>query len=129
MKPTLEQLKAAKEVYQTELSKLHNIISREEALPRVKKLVGKYFKYKNSYGTHERWWMYTHIKESTSDLDLIIDTVQADRRGKIEFVFDRLDNHYVYDSTNYIEIPKKEYITAKRFLMKQLNKHFKQESK
>lgn len=129
MKPTLEQLKKAKDTYQEELSKLSRIITHQEVYPKVAALVGKYYKYHNSYGMRDKWWLYIHIKAKTKDLDLVSDTFHADTRGKIEFNFNKFDTHYTFESTSYIEITKREYLRAKKALMKGLQKHYEWENK
>lgn len=43
------------------ISKTESKIHKIEIEPKIKKLIGKCFKYRNSYGQGEDWWMYIKV--------------------------------------------------------------------
>jgi hypothetical protein len=90
---------ARDELYELELKE------KEE---RNSKILGRYFKYLNSYGgIDNKWWMYYYYKSLDSCRDFIADTFQIDNSEKIEI---DLNSSQYYYPESMIEITKEEYI-------------------
>jgi len=83
-------------------------IETNKILPELKKKYeGKYFKFKNSYGsdTEESWFIYQRV-EKVNDADIChITSIQDDKKGRIEFEIDK------YYHVNMLQVP----ITKKEF--------------
>jgi len=91
----------------------------ENALPELRKMIGKCFKYLNSYGSSlPQWWLYTKII-SIDEKNLSFICVQFQRTSleKVEIELRRSFNwggKHHFDGNNYIEIPASEYNRAKK---------------
>lgn len=56
MKPTQEQIDAAHAVLAAVSDQKH-----AERVEELRQFVGKFFKYRNSYGSGEKWWLYVAV--------------------------------------------------------------------
>jgi hypothetical protein len=68
-------------------------------------LLGKSFKYHNSYGDGEKWWFYITVTSVTSDGSLKAFSFQTDCHGKIEI---RRDTYFLQHS--HIPITRREFM-------------------
>jgi hypothetical protein len=88
---------------------LHAIDEREiakEALP----FVGKFFKYRNSYGTGKKWWLYLKV---LSYNERNFNTLQFQLMGDGKIEIENRDwthaNSLIRGDSGYIEIEAKEF--------------------
>jgi len=123
MKPDINKLKETLQTFDNERRRLSQLIYDLEDVPRIKNLVGKYFKYKNNYNSQEYWWVYYHVKEFKNNV-LFSDYFELDTRSKIEFGTNRESYSMSFFNPNYTEISKKEYETALKKLVKYVNQRF-----
>jgi hypothetical protein len=124
MKPNVDKLKKVLYEFDNERRKLQDLIYELEDVPKMKSLVGKYFKYKNAYNNTENWWLYYYVKKY-KDRKIIVDHFQEDTRTKVEFEYDDEMYGFSFSSPSYIEITKEEYETAAQELLSKLQKKFK----
>lgn len=129
MKDVIENLKKLAEEYRNQLGEINHKISKLEDEPRAKALVGKYFKYSNSYGNGTRWWLYIRIA-GVRKIEVIVDSFQEDPYGKIEIVYDKPDyiGHY-YNDPNWVNISENEYNKRYKKLVDKLAKQIKRGKK
>lgn len=83
-------------------------------LPKLKKkYLGKYFKFRNSYGSdREGWWLYLFVKSIDATYHGRGCSFQTDIHGKSEF---ELDAYISFG--NLIEITDEEYTKALRLFL------------
>lgn len=119
LKKLKEKAEKARVAYQNEQEKYDNKI----ALPNLRKMVGKCFKYHNSYGGNlPRWFLYSKVI-SIDEKTLTFTCIEF-QRTSLERVEVELTRKYNYrgenffDGTNYIKISSSEYNRAKRSLLK-----------
>lgn len=88
---------------------LHAIEEREIA-KEATSFVGKFFKYRNSFGTGEKWWLYLKVL-SYSERHFTTLQFQLQSDGKIEI--ERRDwmhaNSLIRSDSGHIEIEAKEF--------------------
>lgn len=88
-----------------------NILERQKKEEENSKLVGKYFKYRNSYSCPEsdkdRWWIYRHVI-SMNDNELSGVTFGTDMYGKVEIERGAIPSYL----TGWTEIEEAEYLEA-----------------
>lgn len=104
-----------KEQIEKEMAKLRNklwAIEKKEADEENKKLVGKYFKYRNCYSCPEKpsdyWYLYKRVI-GLGKTGLITEEFQIDKDGKCSACFNKGSYSYM---TGYTEISRSEYLKA-----------------
>ena len=104
-----KQIEALNNVLNPLLEESREIESNEQREIN-KKLIGKCFKYENSYGFGDKWWLYTYIigvSESSDTLTVL--TVQDDKGGVVEIKKEtRMASSY-YKGNSEIPITFKEF--------------------
>lgn len=84
----IKQLEAQEKKQLKELIATRRTISQlknAKTLPLLKKKYeGKYFKYRNSYGSDEEWWLYTYCIEVLANSSFKVISFQKTSLGKIE---------------------------------------------
>jgi len=113
----IAELEEREREIRTELYRLRGIETQE----RNRSLVGRCFKYRNSYSCPEKpsdyWWMYTKVMK-LKGANIICWQFQTDRDGKIEIEFARsYYNHMVGDQ---VEISESEFNKAWRSIQKKI---------
>lgn len=79
-------------------------------IPKMKKLIGKCFKYRNSYGGDSQdWWLYIYVR-GVKGTDFITDQFQTCSDGRIEIELNKRTANVIVESGRYIET--KEYEKA-----------------
>lgn len=108
---TKEQLERAIAPLKEQLDRLRDAERRAES----KKLVGRYFKYRNCYSCPEKesdyWWLYVKVTGADASFQF-----QTDRYGRVEIEPD----HYFNYSGQYVEITAKEFNAAWGALLKRV---------
>jgi len=105
------RLARQQEIANREQRKLNDLRHEKEELiekPKREKMVGKCYKYLNSYGgDRERWWLYTKVVglDGTMLKTLQFQTTTLYDSGKAEI---EEETHFS-DMTGYIEITKDEW--------------------
>jgi hypothetical protein len=120
----LAQLKEKRQRLDVKIDNLEYQEKVEICVPRLKKQVGKCFKYHNSYGsTYEKWWLYSKIL-SIDEKNMSFKCIQFERTSldKIEINLEYKSNYDGRDAFlemgNWIEITPSEYNRAKKSLEK-----------
>ena len=73
------------------------------------KLLGKCFKFRNSYGSGEEWWLYTKIVE-VDNWSVTVITVQDCNEGRIEIKRENHSaSHYQKDVGSQLQITQEEF--------------------
>lgn len=83
------------------------------------KLIGKCYKFRNSYSQSEKWWLYIKIVGIEKDGDLIIHKFQKDNYGRIEIESETTWSDFEGDN-DYIPISEKEYKKATDLLLQEM---------
>ena len=96
-----------------ERDKLLTEIENEEG----KKLVGKCFKFRNSYGSGEKWWLYSKIVGADSEWVNTLELQKLPFSG-IEIKLNKISKS-LFENGVYTSITKKEFNNVyKRFIKK-----------
>jgi hypothetical protein len=125
MDDLVDNLKKLAQQYSIELSKIRDKINSIEDVPKAQALVGKCFKYPNSFGCNSKWWIYIRVL-SAEDTEVTTDEFEENSNGQIEFNYncERYYNTYCGNSS-YIPISKEEYLKAREALVKKVIKQNK----
>jgi hypothetical protein len=103
-------------------------INRQKELEQVEKSnktnchlksIGKCYKFHNSYGHGEKWWLYIKIVGIEKDGDWIIHKFQKDNYGRIEIESETTWSDFDEDS-DYIPISEKEYKKAIGLILQEI---------
>lgn len=105
------------------INKKQEEIDQRVKVPEMKKLIGRFFKYRNCYSCpkpDEYWWLYSRIT-AYEDGGLLADEFQTDKDGRIDIKFNIWKPYLGLESRGgYIEITKAEYLKAKKRLQDQI---------
>ena len=118
MKRTAEQIREAIAPLREEL----RAVEAAEARKQGEAMVGRCFKYHNSYsGPGERWWLYVNVTKVDGDGHLNAFAFQTDIRGKSEIE----TQHYVSacslgEGSGYLPIKASEFNAAWRRLSQKI---------
>jgi hypothetical protein len=104
------RLARQQEISNREQRKLNALRDEEERLikiPALQKLIGKCYKYRNSYGSGERWWLYKKVVGISGTMlkTLEFQITSYDEKGKAEIE----ESHCYGDMTGCVEITKDEW--------------------
>ncbi len=83
-------------------------IEKAERIKQNKGLVGKCFKYLNSYGSSEKWWLYTKVLRLDDEGYPVAWRFQIDCHGQIE-ISPPEERSYVYPGNGYQPITVAEF--------------------
>jgi len=96
-------------------SELNEIENSERQLAN-ESLMGRYFKFRNSYSLPKTeadyWWLYAYIETVDDGVAQAI-MFQTDRDGKIE-----IESRSFYGLNGYVEIEADEYIAARSAMLR-----------
>jgi hypothetical protein len=104
-----------------ELEKLHEeveVLEREEfereEMPKRREWVGRYLKYRNSYGAgnDEKWWLYVHITGVTDRGDFEANRLQIDCEGRLDIQRTKFEMYSHLDGGGYHDSSKEEWDAA-----------------
>jgi hypothetical protein len=110
-----DELKSIVEKARSELRE----IEEAESAKVNQALVGKFFKFRNSYSKpNEYWWLYMAVTGLSDEGNPLTWNFSKDIYGKIEVEVDQLR---LLVSSGYIEIKAKEFYRAYESLMAELN--------
>lgn len=118
-KPTLQQ--ARRIIRQAEESAQK--AREKKSLDRNKKLIGTFWRYSNSYGSGERWWLYTKVLRSISSESLECLNIEKTCYDHIEI---EVNHRGLYDSDKdlgygYERITYKQWFDAVTPILKELD--------
>ena len=74
-----------KELYQ-QRGKINETISKIETKQKIQEnqqFIRRYFKFRNSYSSDEKWWMYSYVRSIDKDGNCIGWSFQDDKNGRI----------------------------------------------
>ncbi len=125
-------MKSEKKLLQVRLSAIEEQerIAREVKYRPIfeKKYVGKYFKYRNSYGTDKAWWLYTYITSINSVYPIHGNQISGIAGGwqfqktSYEVVEIKKDQHiYLHSPSVKQEISQAEFYAAWNGLMRHID--------
>lgn len=123
----LEALKHKAAMARVAVENKESVMKAEVAKPELEKLVGKCFKYSNSYGgSYERWPLYVKVI-AIDKKGFTYTTVQFQRTSMkiVEIKYDTVfnwDYRTRFGGEDYRPIPNAEYNRAKRSLLKFVQK-------
>lgn len=92
----------------------------------IKKYVGKYFKYRNSYGGSDNgWWLYQYVVSLDKDFNLpnptfYVITFQKTTMNVIEYRY----KEFTFQSSLGTEISKTEFMKAHDEILNEINSIF-----
>lgn len=127
MKNTLVELKEKRDKLNRQISDIEYSQMVEVSIPKLKKSVGKCFKYLNSYGgDRPKWFFYTKII-GIDEKTMTFKTVEFQRTSMdiIEIKFDQKYNfngENYFNNSGYIEIKKSEYERARKAMSKMVDR-------
>ena len=98
---------------------LHDI-EEKEATEKNLPLVGKCFKFRNSYGSGERWWLYSRVVGVAGSYFKYL-VFQECSLGKATVEI----REYGYDNMQQIEITRKEFDKQLRLLLDKLEELYR----
>jgi len=110
-----------------EESKINNAIEKQETIPKMKKNIGKCYKYRNSGGgVDSEWWLYTKITGIKNSCYTTA-SFQHPKGEYIEYIMIETEKHVSpsrfegsdYPS-NHIEITEEEYNKAREKILKEI---------
>jgi hypothetical protein len=125
MSDMLSSLKKLADDMMAEYRTVQNKIQEIEHLPKVKALVGRYFKHKSGYNPKDGLTYKRVIGHSNTNV--IVDYFHSDHYGKVEFCYGH--HGYVNEFNTYTEITAKEYFKAHKKLVARLQKDYKEGTK
>lgn len=111
----LEELKDVERPYVDEKNKLQKQIDTENNKP----LMGKCFKFRNSYGSGEKWWLYIKVI-SCDDWGAKVIDIQKDKGGNTTCEIKTCSANSFKGSDSYTPISYKEFKKNFDKLMKEL---------
>jgi hypothetical protein len=76
----LERLKSERQ----DLSNKIWEMQRKEKIARNNELIGKCYKYRNSYGSDTEWWLYSRVVSVDEDGYMLANSFQDDGEGRLE---------------------------------------------
>lgn len=119
-KQELERLIQSRDAAQVELWE----IEKQEAEERNRSLIGKCFKYRNSYSCPQEdkdyWWMYMKVS-GVSGTSLRVWRFQTDKYGKVDIEPDTMFSQEMIHIGRH-EIPLAEFDAAWREIMERLER-------
>ena len=93
-------------------------IEKKEKEKTIRPLVGKCFKYRNSYGSDENWWLYKKILSISDRAWLNAFMFQKTSRGNWEIHFNET---YISLLDGYISISEEEFNQAWKECLNELS--------
>lgn len=117
----METQKENAQEIRNKISELQNqlyVIEASEKKAKAKKLVGKCFKFRNSYSSDKPWWLYIKIVGFTESGNLICFEFQTNCYGKAEVETTTMFGNL---HEGYIEIKESEFYKEYQKLLKRLD--------
>jgi hypothetical protein len=117
MKTKLQKRLAELDQQVAVINKERNAIRSEEAYKEAKGLLGRCFKFRNSFGCSHpgKWWLYVKVVKVESDGGVRVDKFEAASNGRFEAntgVFS-MGQREVSGADGYIQISQREYENAR----------------
>lgn len=115
-KVTEQDYKKAKKIVDA-YHKIRNEKEEQKHLKELQNLVGKHYKFHNSYSDGQKWWLYAKATELKDD-EIVIETIQKDSDGRIT-----IDKRLTYLPSlkgSYIPISEQEYRKGIQPILKEL---------
>ena len=126
----LKDLEEISEKYRQAYGETQHKIRILKDIPKAISLVGKCFKYRNSFGSSQPpWWFYIRIT-GRDGISLLFNCFQEDANDHVEFEYGK--SGYVEQfshPSNYLPITAKEYFTAEKKLLNKMMRRHKRNSK
>jgi hypothetical protein len=119
----IEQLKEQEQSLRNEIYALEKEELTKKVMPKAKKLIGKCYKYLNSYGgDRASWWLYRKVISiksinDTNRIWIIVNMFQRDCEGDINFKKEELGFSDLRGGDGYQEITLHEYESVKKELV------------
>jgi hypothetical protein len=119
----IKNLKELSIAYEKHISEIRDKIRILESVPKAQALVGKCFKYRNSYffGRRRRGWIYKRIVAAAGE-HVISDTFEVQGETKLEVSFGELDYVSRYSNNSLTSISPRTYFKEIDALLKGVRK-------
>ena len=128
MKNLDQQLKEQSEIVGKESAKLHALVykkERKELIPLAKSYLGKYYKFRNSYGNGSHWMEYGRVVK-VKGTSLTCQSIGIDDRDELQVSFKehkfiwRSDKVLIGEFEYYKPSTKEEFEKAKKDILKKM---------
>ena len=128
MKNLDKQLKEQSEIVEKESAKLRTLIhkkEREELVPLAKSYLGKYYKYRNSYGSDSHWMEYGRVVK-VKGTSLTCQSIGIDDRSELQVAFKvhkfiwKSDKVLIGEFEYYKPSTKEEFESKKKEILKKM---------
>lgn len=96
-------------------------LEAKERAEKAQSLVGRAFRFRNSYGSDSKWWLYAMVHTITKDGHILVHEFQTTSRHEMQINFRR--EHYYHLLDGYQEITKAEFRKEWRALKKRIASH------
>ena len=121
-----QEIEKQEQLYQIEYNKFRDMVYEEEEeklKPYAKTFLGKCYKFENSYGSGDKWWLYLKV-HNVEDTSLYCISLQKANNNTIEIKPDEYKCVWNYENPfkGYIEITKEEFEEQKENFIKEVNK-------
>ena len=121
----VDNLKKLCNEHEIQARTIRDRIREIEDIPKAKALVGKCYKYLNSYGFKtRRWWSYKRVI-SYSKVNIYVDSFHQDAKGEVEIKYAEIDSSTYFSNRAWTEITEKEYFAAYKRLVNKIIKNSK----
>ena len=128
LKKRKKEIRKERKKLNKEENKINNTIQKQEVIPKMKKNIGKCYKFRNSGGgVDSKWWLYIKI---TGIKNSCYTTVSFEYpKGEFsEYTMIEIERHVspsrfegnISYPSNYIEITKEEYNKAREKILKEI---------
>ena len=126
LKKRKKEIRKERKELNKEESKINNLIEKEEVIPKMKKNVGKCYKYRNSDG-ESKWWLYTKITgvKNGCYITVSFEHPKGEYYENISIEIERHESPSMFDDnvgypSNYKEITEEEYNKAREKILKEI---------
>lgn len=128
LKKRKREIRKERKKLNKEESKINNVLQKEEVIPKMKKNIGKCYKFRNSGGgVDSEWWLYTKITGIKNSC-YTTSSFQHPKGEYIEYIMIEIERHVSpsrFESctdypSNYIEITEEEYNKAREKILKEI---------
>ena len=113
IKEQIRSQKNQRDTLNKKINQLERQVYQSEIEPKMKRMIGKCFKYRNSYGSGSKdWWLYSKIIDyKPQDQVLVVCSYQRTSDGRIEITVEETRHVAVSSEDHLFQIP----ITLKQF--------------
>jgi hypothetical protein len=105
----LEDIKKQIDTLRKEQFRLEELDRKKNHYPKLNKLIGTCYKFRNSSGSDRRWWLYCKITGHNGKGVMTVLKIQKDIYANIQIETNTLWMEYRVNLDGYIKIPPKTF--------------------